>query len=32
LLARPGATKEKARQTQATLSEWLEQGALMIVE
>ena len=32
LLARPGATKDKARQTQAILSEWLENGALMIVE
>jgi hypothetical protein len=32
LLARPGATKDKAMRTQAILSEWLEQGALMIVE
>jgi hypothetical protein len=31
LLARPGATKEKSMQTQAILSEWLENGALMIV-
>lgn len=32
LLARPGATKEKAIQTQTILSEWLEHGALMVVE
>ena len=32
LLTRPGATKDKARRTQAILSEWLEHGALMIVE
>ena len=32
LLARPGATKEKSMRTQAILSEWLENGALMMVE
>jgi len=32
LLVRLGATKEKAVRTQEILSEWLEHGALMIVE
>ena len=32
LLARPGATRETSRRTQAILSEWLENGALMIVQ
>jgi hypothetical protein len=32
LIAKPGATKASSRHTQATLSEWLENGALVIVD
>ena len=32
LLDRLGATKEKSMRTQAILAEWLEHGALMVIE